>query len=196
MIKVGITGGIGSGKSTVCRVLQVLGAPVFHADAEAKRLYGLPEVRSAVIRAFGEGVYIGDVLDRKAMADRVFNDPGALATLNGIIHPAVRDRFRAWAAVQQAPYVVMEAAILAETGGGSAFDHLVVVSAPEDLRIRRVMRRDGAGEEAVRARLRSQTDEATRLALADTVIVNDDRTLVVPQVLDLHRRLIAHGPSA
>lgn len=196
MVKVGVTGGIGSGKSVVCRVLQVLGVPVFNADAEAKRLYGLPEVRSAVIRAFGEGVYIGDVLDRAALADRVFSDPDALSTLNGIIHPAVRERFQAWASTQQAPYVVMEAAILAETGGGRAFDHLVVVSAPEDLRIRRVMRRDGAGEEAVRARLRSQTDEATRLALADTVIVNDDRTLVVPQVVELHRHLIAHGPSA
>ncbi len=192
MIKVGVTGGIGSGKSVVCRVLQALGVPVFSADAEAKRLYGLPEVRSAVIRAFGEGVYIGDVLDRKALADRVFNDAEALRRLQTIIHPAVRRRFQDWAAGQHAPYVVMEAAILAETGGDKAFDHLVVVSAPEDLRVRRVMRRDGSGEEAVRARMRNQTDEATRLALADTVIVNDDRTLVIPQVLDLHRRLL--GP--
>ncbi|MBL8003392.1 MAG: dephospho-CoA kinase [Flavobacteriales bacterium] len=193
MVKVGVTGGIGSGKSVVCRVLQVLGAPVFNADMEAKRCYADPEVRSAVIRAFGEGVYIGDVLDRKALADRVFNDPEDLRRLNAIIHPAVRRRFHAWADAQVAPYVVMEAAILAETGGAKAFDHVVVVSAPEDLRISRVMERDGSGEEAVRARLRNQTDEATRLALADTVIVNDDRTLVIPQVLELHRRLTTHG---
>jgi dephospho-CoA kinase len=193
MKKVGVTGGIGSGKSVVCRILQVLGVPVFHADDEAKKLYGLPSVRSAVIRQFGEGTYIGDVLDRKALADRVFTDPEALQRLNAIIHPAVRERFRAWSSEQSAPYVVMEAAILTETGGSKAFDHVVVVTAPEEIRIKRVMARDGVGAEAVRARLRNQADEATRTAVADTVIVNDDRTLVIPQVLALHRKLVAHG---
>lgn len=196
MKKVGVTGGIGSGKSTVCEVLRVLGVPVFNADREAKALYASPKVRNAVIDAFGERFYVGDVVDRKALAELVFKDPEALAKLNGILHPAVRQRFRDWAAEQTAPYVVMEAAILAETGGVKAFDHVVVVSAPEELRIQRVMRRDGVEEEAVRARLRNQTDEATRLAMADTVIVNDDRTLVIPQVLELHRQLTGHERPA
>ncbi len=189
MKKVGVTGGIGSGKSTVCEVLRVLGVPVFEADREAKLLYGKPEVRNAVIATFGEAMYVGDVLDRHMMATRVFTDPAALSKLNAIIHPAVRKRFQEWTAEQHAPYVVMEAAILAETGGAKAFDHLVVVTAPEELRIRRVMKRDGVEEEAVRSRMRHQASEEERLKLADTVIVNDDRTLVIPQVLDLHQRL-------
>lgn len=193
MLKVGVTGGIGSGKSIVCRVLQVLGVPVFNADAEAKALYSLPPVRSAVIRQFGEACYVGDVLDRQALADRVFHDPDALQRLNAIIHPAVRERFRTWSADRSNAYVVMEAAILAETGGDKAFDHVVVVTAPEDLRIKRVMARDGVGEKEVRARIQNQVDEAARLAIADTVIVNDDHTLVIPQVLALHRKLAAHG---
>lgn len=191
MKKVGVTGGIGSGKSTVCEVLRVLGVPVFEADREAKLLYGRPEVRNAVIATFGEAMYVGDVLDRKAVADRVFHDPEALAKLNAIIHPAVRRRFQEWAAEQQAPYVVMEAAILAETGGAKAFDHVVVVSAPEEVRLARVMKRDGVEEEAVRSRMRNQATEEERLRIADTVIINDDRTLVIPQVLDLHRQLCA-----
>jgi dephospho-CoA kinase len=189
MKKVAITGGIGSGKSTVCDVLRVLGVPVFHADAEAKLLYSLPAVRNAVIAAFGEGMYVGDVVDRQALAERVFHDPEALARLNSILHPAVRERFRTWAAEHQAPYVVMEAAILAETGGAKAFDHVVVVSAPEEVRLARVMKRDGLEEEAVRSRMRNQATEEERLRIADTVIINDDRTLVIPQVLDLHRQL-------
>ena len=167
----------------------MLGVPVFNADREAKALYASPKVRNAVIDAFGERFYVGDVVDRKALAALVFQDAEALAKLNGILHPAVRQRFKEWASEQTAPYVVMEAAILAETGGAKAFDHVVVVTAPEALRIQRVMRRDGATEGEVRARLRNQTDEDTRLALADSVIKNDDRTLVIPQVLDLHRQL-------
>jgi dephospho-CoA kinase len=129
------------------------------------------------------------VPDRKALAQLVFNDPKALADLNAIIHPVVRQAFRNWAAEQQAPYVVMEAAILAETGGHSAFDRIVVVSAPEALRVRRVMQRDGAGEPDVRARMRNQATEEQRLAIADHVIINDDTRLVIPQVIALHNTL-------
>jgi hypothetical protein len=126
------------------------------------------------------------------MADLVFNDPAKLARLNSIVHPAVRKRFNEWCAQQEGvPYVVMEAAILAETGGAKAMDHLVVVTAPEELRIRRVMQREWRGREAeVRARMAAQNRrDATRNAAADTVIVNDDRALLIPQVLELHRSL-------
>ena len=193
MRRVGVTGGIGSGKSTVCRILQVLGVPVFNADDEGKRLLnGDQEVRRAVITGFGEGLYASGELDRRSLAAIVFNDPAALQKLNGIVHPAVRERFRAWCDEQKgSPYVVMEAAILAESGGAAAMDHLAVVTAPEDLRIRRVMERDGAGEEEVRARMRNQADDDARVAKADTVIVNDDRTMVIPQVLAMHAKLSA-----
>ena len=190
MLKVGLTGGIGSGKSTVGRILRLLGVPLFAADEAVHALLANdPEVHTALRNRFGDEVLVHGVPDRKAIAQLVFNDPKALADLNAIIHPAVRQAFRTWAAEQQAPYVVMEAAILAETGGHSAFDRIVVVSAPEALRVRRVMQRDGAGEPDVRARMRNQATEEQRLAIADHVIINDDTRLVIPQVIALHNTL-------
>lgn len=190
MFKAGLTGGIGSGKSVVARIFEVLGVPVFHADDEGKRLLQEDaEVKRQVIAAFGGSCYPDGLLDRQRLAGIVFNNGEALATLNGIVHPAVRERFRLWCSDQQAPYVVMEAAILVESGGHQAFDHLVVVNAPEAVRLERVMKRDGASEEAVRARMRNQADEEVRTAIADTVLVNDGDTLLVPQVLALHERL-------
>ncbi len=197
MLRVGVTGGIGSGKSTVCRILEVLGVPVFRADEEGKALLeGDASIRQAVIDTFGPSLYAAGSLDRKALASIVFNDPGKLARLNAIVHPAVRRRFDAWCAGRSgSPYVVMEAAILAETGGERAMDHLVVVHAPEALRLRRVMARDAASAEEVRSRMRHQTDDATRNAKADTLIANDERALLIPQVLDLHRKLRGDGPA-
>lgn len=191
MLRVGLTGGIGSGKSTIGRILQVLGVPVFNADDEAKRILNEDrDVRQAVGSAFGEALYASGDLDRKALSAIVFHDEQALQKLNAIVHPAVRRRFNTWCMEQRgAAYVVMEAAILAETGGAAAMDHLAVVTAPADLRIKRVMARDQVSENEVRARMRNQTDDAARIAKADTVIVNDDRTLVIPQVLALHERL-------
>ena len=193
MLRIGVTGGIGSGKSTVCRILEVLGVPVFHADDEGKRLLqDDAEVKKQLLATFGEAILSQGVLDRKALAHVVFHDPIALAKLNAIVHPAVREAFRSFCTEHgHAPYVVMEAAILAETGGHAAMDHLVVVTAPETERVKRVMERDEMGEEEVRARLRNQTNDDTRVKLADTVIVNDGQTMVIPQVLALHERLTA-----
>lgn len=191
MKKVGLTGGIGSGKSTVARVFSALGVPVFHADDEAKRsLNEDDQVKQAVIAAFGMELYASGTLDRKVLATRVFSAPDELAKLNAIVHPVVRARFRTWCEAQgNVPYVVMEAAILAETGGHAAFDHMVVVSAPEELRIRRVMERDDVDHATVLARVRAQAGDAERAAIADTVIVNDGEQMVLPQVLALHHRL-------
>ncbi len=189
MFRVGLTGGIGSGKSTVARILEVLGVPVFHADEEGKRSLSEDEaVKRRVIEVFGASMYAGGDPDRVALAAIVFTNAEALAKLNAIVHPAVRERFRAWAEEQRAPYVVMEAAILTESGGHRAMDHLVVVSAPEDARIQRVIMRDGTSEEHVRARMHNQASEEERSALADTVILNDGSQLVIPQVLALHER--------
>ena len=193
MYTVGVTGGIGSGKSLVCRILSILGVPVFHADEEAKRLLVEPgAVRSQVEQAFGMDAYPHGELDRAKLAKVVFNDADARARLNAIVHPAVRERFRSWAAEQKAAYVVMEAALLVETGGAKHLDHLVVVSAAQELRVQRVMERDGVSAEQVNARISAQAPEADLLAAAGSVVVNDGSQLLLPQVLALHKRL-AHA---
>jgi dephospho-CoA kinase len=190
MLKVGLTGGIGSGKSLVARMFGVLGVPVFEADAAGRQLLAEdPAVRTAILERFGEAVLHEGRVDRKALAAVVFQDPQALADLNAIVHPAVRQAFRHWAEQQNAPYVLMEAAILAETGGHKAFDRVVVVSAPEPVRLKRVMVRDRVTEAEVKARMRNQASEEDRLAIADHIIVNNDQQLVIPQVLQVHQVL-------
>lgn len=191
MIKVGLTGGIGSGKSTIAGVFQVLGVPVFMADGAGRKiLAGDLDVRNAVIERFGASIYPNGTVDRKALAAVVFNDPVALKDLNNIVHPLVREAFQQWSLEQDAPYVIMEAAILAESEGYKAFDRIVVVAAPEELRIQRVMARDKVTADAVRARVRSQVSEEERSRIADHVIHNDDTRLVIPQVLAVHQELI------
>jgi dephospho-CoA kinase len=190
MLRAGLTGGIGSGKSLVARMLRILGVPVFEADREARKLMEQdPGLVRSVAERFGKEIYVQGRLDRKALAAVVFNDPVALRELNALVHPVTRQAFNTWAGDQKAPWVAMEAAILAETGGHKAFDTIIVVSAPEDVRLRRVMERDGVGEEAARARMRNQAQEEERLAIADHVILNDDHHLVIPQVLRIHEVL-------
>lgn len=191
MIKVGLTGGIGSGKSTVARILRVLDVPVFEADAAGREILAKdPHVRKAVIARFGEGIYPGSEVDRSALAAVVFQDAHALKDLNAIIHPAVRNAFGKWMGDQVSPYAVMEAAILADSGGYKAFDRIIVVSAPEEIRIQRVMQRDKVERASVVARMANQVGEQERLHIADHVVQNDDHQLVIPQVLDIHRELL------
>lgn len=191
MLRVGLTGGIGSGKSTVARMFTVLGVPVFEADTEAKALMvSDPDLRAAITARFGEVIYRNGELDRKALADLVFSDARALADLNALVHPAVRKAFAAWVANQQAPYVIMEAALMAENAGYTQFDRVITVSCPEEERIRRVMERDGVGETDVRARMRNQGSEEQRLRIAQHVVQNDGSQLVIPQVLAIHAELL------
>jgi dephospho-CoA kinase len=197
MFTVGLTGGIGSGKTTVCRVFSVLGIPVFNSDEQAKLLLqDDPVVKAAVVQLFGRSVYPAGVLDRKALAQLVFNDPKALAGLNAIVHPAVRRAFKEWAESQQAPYVINEAAILVETGAYPSFDRLVTVEAPEDVRLARVMARDGSPEEQVRQRMSNQATEAQRREVAHAVIENDGYSMVLPQVLALHEKFNQEAQEA
>ena len=187
MLQVGLTGGIGSGKTTVARVFRTLGIPVFEADAAGRTLLAENrEVKTAVVARFGQDVLRDGHIDRAALARIVFTDQQALKDLNAIIHPAVRVAFKQWSGTQVAPYVLMEAAILAESGGAKHMDRIIVVTAPEDLRIHRVMQRDGVEEETVRTRLANQISEDERLKTADHVIMNDDTRLVIPQVLAVH----------
>ena len=194
MFKVGLTGGIGSGKSTVARVFGVLGIPVFNADEQSKRLLDEDaDVKNAVISAFGTGIFPQGELDRAALAAIVFKDPEALAKLNAIAHPAVRRQLGQWVDQQRSPYVLVEAALLVDTGWYRSMDHLTVVSASEAERVKRVMARDGATEEQVMARMRNQMGEEQRLAVADSIVHNDGHELVIPQVLALHEQFVARA---
>lgn len=193
MRTVGITGGIGSGKTTVCRMLETLGVPVFYADTEAARLQNEdPEVVQRIKDAFGEEIYVNGQLDRKALAKIVFKDAAKLKALTSIVHPAVHKAFQEWSERQQAPYSIREAAVMIESGSHRDLDALIVVHAPEDTRVRRVVKRDGSDEESVRARMARQLSENERLSHADHVIDNSGEILLLPQVLKLHRNLIEY----
>ncbi|MBL7972619.1 MAG: dephospho-CoA kinase [Prolixibacteraceae bacterium] len=195
MIKIGITGGIGSGKSTVCKVFSAIGIPVFEADLEAKQLMNAdPEIRRQLTDTFGAAVYLPDqTIDRKYLAGIVFSNPSLLAKLNGIVHPAVRKAFSDWCEKQNSPYVLHEAAILFESGFYKLMDKTIVVIATEKERIERVMKRDHAAAEQVIQRIRNQMNDAERIRLADFVISNNDNELITPQIVDIDKKIRANG---
>ncbi len=181
---IGLTGGIGSGKSTVARVMETLGVPVFDADRAALALYDEDEaLLTEVKERFGDSVIQpGGQLNRQALASIVFNDVEALQQLNAMVHPRVAKKFDAWKKMQKASAVIREAAILFESGSASDCDVVIVVTAPEDLRVARVQKRNGWSEAEVRARMKRQWSEEQLIERADTVIVNDDKHLVLPQL--------------
>jgi dephospho-CoA kinase len=195
-LRVGITGGIGSGKSTVCRIFhEAFGIPVLYSDILAKRLLTLdPDLQARIIEVFGEDAYTseGDY-NRPYVAQIAFANPAKLAALNALVHPAVEAESMAWHARRaQAgfPYTLKEAALMIESGSHQHLDCLIVVTAPEALRIQRVVARDGLSEAQVRARLASQLPEAEKVKLADFVIVNDGEKMLIPQVWDLHQKIL------
>lgn len=193
MLKVGITGGIGSGKSTVCRVFEWLGIPVYYADERAKWLMTHdPDLRKEIIGLFGAGAFLPDgSLNRVHIAALAFRDAGLLQRLNGLVHPAVHRDGEAWHQAQVAPYTLREAALLYESGGYRLVDKMIVVTAPAELRIRRVMARDNVERTAVEARMAKQWPEEEKVALADFVIRNDEQTAILPRIVEVHRRLLA-----
>lgn len=173
MIKIGVTGGIGSGKSTVCRLFAARGAALYDSDREAKRLMNDdPDLRSRIVGAFGEECYTGAGLNRAVLAQKVFGHPEQLLRLNAIVHPAVIADFRAWAGRQTGDYVVLESAILFSSGLDREVDRTVAVLAPEPLRIERTCRRDGVDEAAVRSRMAAQADDDFLRERADYCLVN------------------------
>ena len=195
MIRVGITGGIGSGKSTVCHIFSILGIPVFEADKVAKELQTTdPEIRAQLIDLFGPAVYMpNQTIDRKHLASIVFSDPSLLSQLNAIIHPAVRNAFYEWCQKQQSPYVLLEAAILFESGFHKMMDKVIVVSTDQDQRIQRVMKRDGSTKEQVLQRIGNQWTDEQRNNLADFVIHNNDDELIIPQIVEIDKKLRSNG---
>jgi len=192
MLSVGLTGGMGSGKSTVAAILEVLGVPVYYADAEAKRLMESDAaLRAAITAAFGAEAYRGGRLDRAWLAAQAFRDPDRTRTLNAIVHPATLADARRWLGRQRAPYAVKEAALLFESGADADLDLVVGVRAGTETRIRRVMRRDGCTREEALQRMRRQMDEDGKMARCHRVLDNSDAARLLPQVLALHRDLLA-----
>lgn len=191
MIKAGLTGNIGSGKSTVARIFQALGVPVFHADQEAKNLYQDKEVLQEVKEAFGENVLDDQgQLDKARLASIIFSDKDKLNTINAIIHPKVRQKYYDWLEqYSNVPYTLQEAAIMIESGLYKKLDKIIVVVAPQHERLQRISSRDGFDKKEILKRMENQFPESTLRSYANFVVENHDHQLVIPQVLEIHKTL-------
>ena len=192
---VGITGGIGSGKSTVCKIFKILNIPVFEADLTAKELLDNNKIKQLLFDIFGVTVFNPDrTVNRQILADLVFNDNNKLNQLNSIIHPAVREEFILWAdKMQKLPYIILEAAILFESGFDKLTDYTILVAAPVPQKIERVMRRDGINEEKVRARMKNQLPEEEIRKHADYILFNDNTKLIIPEIIEIDNNLKSYG---
>lgn len=192
MQHLGITGGIGSGKTTVCKIFETLGIPVYYADDRAKYLMSHdPKLIAGIIELFGSEAFLEpQVLNRAHIAQVAFNDKAKLNQLNALVHPAVAQDGLNWQAAQQnVPYTLKEAALLFESGSYRTLDKIIVVAAPLELRIQRVMARDGAKREEVEARISKQMPEAEKVSLADFVVNNDGVHALIPQVMTIHTKI-------
>lgn len=186
MQTVGLTGGIGSGKTTVAQVFEILGIPVYYADREAKRLMQRnKELRELIQQVFGNHIYKANILDRKALAAVVFKNEKALQRLNALVHPVVRRDFTNWAERQKAPYVIEESAILFETGLADDFDYIVSVLAPMQERIARLQKRDNATIDQIQLRMTAQVDDAVRVEKSDYILKNGKDDLLLLQIIAL-----------
>jgi len=192
VLRVGLTGGIGSGKSTVAQIFEVLGIPVYYADISAKKLMNEDaDLRSAITNIFGKQAYANNILDRKYISSIVFSDPAKLQQLNALVHPATKKDGEAWMQQQTSPYAIHEAALIFEAKVAERLDQVIGVSSPIELRIKRAMERDKVSRGEVLKRMDQQLDEDVKMSKCDLVLINDDQQLLIPQVLDLHEKLIA-----
>jgi dephospho-CoA kinase len=191
LLKVGLTGGMGSGKTTVARIFEVMGIPVFYADIEARKLMeNDPELREKIMKAFGTESYNGSLPNRKYIAQKVFSDPGKLTILNGLTHPATILQAEMWMSRQSSPFVLKEAAILFESGAHKNLDFVIGVESPEDLRIVRSMQRDNLSVAQVKARMDQQMNQEEKMKLCDFVIINDEDHALIKQVLSIYKILL------
>ncbi len=192
MLKVGLTGGIGSGKSTVAKIFETLGIPVYYADDAAKELMNTnSEVKKAIIKNFGDETYKSNQLDRKYLASIVFNDKNKLAILNSITHPATIQDANHWIAKQKSRYIIKEAALIFESGSDKHLDFVIGVQTPLPLRIKHVMKRDNISEEEIMKRINRQMDENEKMNLCRFVIKNNEEELLIPQVLEIDKKISA-----
>jgi dephospho-CoA kinase len=189
VLRIGLTGGIGSGKSVVAKVFETLGIPVYYADDAAKKLMNTDkELKTAIIKNFGEGSYTNGELNRKYMATIVFNDKEKLDLLNSLTHPATIRDAEEWIKKQTSTYIIKEAALLFESGADKNLDYVIGIDAPLKLRIKRVIARDGTTKEEIMKRINRQMDEKKKMKRCDFVIINDEQQLVLPQVMKLHHK--------
>lgn len=188
---IGITGGIGSGKSTVCRIFESLGIPVFNSDLHAKQVYEeFPETTEALKARYGSQILTDGKVDRGVLAAKVFGSKEELEALNNLVHPFVRKQFEKWVIRQNSTYVIREAAILFESGSFRDCDEVILVTAPETLRITRVKERDRIGEEKIVSRINNQWTDDQKRALSQHEIVNDGVAALLPQALAIHEKII------
>jgi dephospho-CoA kinase len=191
VIKLGVTGGIGSGKTSVCKVFNILGIPVFSADAEAKKIM---EVDADIILKLntivGKNLYTSGTLDRAELAKLIFSNRTMLDEVNSVVHPAVFSLFHKWIKKQSAPYVIMEAAILFESGGAKIVDRIVTVTAPVEERIARVTIRSNITREEVMERINNQMSDGDKIKRSDYVIDNSENAMIIPAVLNIHSDIL------
>ena len=191
MLRIGLTGGIGSGKTTVAKVFETLGIPVYYADEAGKRLMNEDEnLRKQIIANFGEASYENGKLNRKYIASIVFADKQKLALLNSLVHPVTIKDADEWMKAQTTAYAIKEAALIFESGSGKGLDYIIGVYAPQALRIKRTMDREHVTKEEVIKRMQNQVDEEMKMKLCDFIIYNDEQQLVIPQVLQLHEQFL------
>lgn len=190
-LKIGITGGIGSGKSTVAKVFEVIGIPVYYADDAAKRLMNEDaQLQQQIVDLFGPAAYSNNQLDRKFIAQVVFNNKEKLQQLNALVHPVTIADGERWMQQQTTPYAIKEAALIFESGTQGQVDYVIGVSAPSALRIHRAMKRDNLSREEILSRMNKQIQETIKMRLSDFIIYNDEQQPVIPQVLALHEKLV------
>jgi dephospho-CoA kinase len=191
MLKVGLTGGIGAGKSIVASIFRLLNVPVYDADTAAKNLMNQDEaLKEKIIQNFGSSAYLNGSLNRPYISAQVFSNKEKLELLNSLVHPATIKDANKWFEKQQSPYVIKEAALLFESGTAADYDYVIGVTAPEAMRIKRAMNRDNATREQIKERMKNQMEESIKMKLCDYIIHNDERVLILPQILQIHKALL------
>jgi len=195
MLRIGITGGIGTGKSTIGRIFELLGIPVYDADSQAKKLMvNNSALKKSIINVFGKDSYLGDELNREYLGEKIFKDEKRVNQLNALVHPAVALDFKYWCSDKELKYVIKEAALLFETGSYQDLDFTILVVAPEDLRINRIKKRDPQrSKELIQNIIDNQIDVEKAKSYADFIIFNDETHMIIPQVLTIHDRIIKKG---
>jgi len=189
--KLGITGGIGSGKTSVCRVFEVLGIPVFSADSEAREIMENDnDIIAGINYITGRNLYKNGSLNRAELASIIFNDTTILKKVNSLVHPAVFDRFAKWTLIQSTPYVIMEAAILFESGASVVVDKIATVVAPVEQRMKRVVLRNKLSQEQVMERMRNQIGDEERIRQSDFIISNSENDMIIPSILKIHNEIL------
>ncbi len=188
--KVGITGGIGSGKSVVAKIFEILGIPVYNSDIEAKKIITTnKEIKSLYIKLFGEKAFIDGILNRTYVAGKLFNNKKLIEQIQSTLHPLVHEDFNKWSKNQASEIVMNESALLFESGGNKFMNEIIMIAAPEDLRIKRVMQRDGITKEEVLSRIQNQWDDEIKLQNSNYHIISNDKDLVIPQVLKIYNAI-------